>query len=250
MKAILALLLIIAVTILFVPSSSGNASVGPVTVVGPSSVAVNSSFNYSVNVQEIFTNYSVTMIMSGYNLTGASPISPSYDKDITSGPAVFTIKSPATPTTLFLFFQVAADLRGKLYYYNLSSVVKVNTVTVLTATVKNPTDFNLTAVNVTFSVNGKYVGSDVVNISKNSTKNVTYEWISGNLPTGIYTVTVGLNSTLLQLEGGGSYSFRVQAGNPFVSYIYIGIAAFLIIIVTVILISGYYARKRKPKWKK
>ncbi|MGC8644974.1 MAG: hypothetical protein ACP5UO_01740 [Thermoplasmata archaeon] len=250
MKIVAVILLLAAVSLLIVPGTSGNVSSGPVTVVGPSTVAVNSSFNYSVYVQQIFTNYSVTMILSGYNLTGASPISPSYDKGLTSGPAVFTIKSPSTPTTLFLFFQVVANLQGKMYHYNLTSVVKVNTFTLLTATIKNPTDFNITGVNVTFSVNGKYVGNKIVNISRNSTSNVTYEWVSGKLPVGVYTVTISLNSTLLQLASGGSYSFKVQAGNPFISYIYIGIAAFLVIILTVILISGYYARKRRPKWKK
>ncbi|MEM3256802.1 MAG: hypothetical protein QXX75_01925 [Thermoplasmatales archaeon] len=244
------LLVLIALSSLLIPTSFGNTSQGPVTVVGPSSVAVNSSFNYTVYVQDIFSNYSVSMILSGYNLTGASPVSPTYDKDLTSGPAVFNIKAPTVPTTLFLYFQVVGNLRGQKYYYNLSSVVKVNTVTILSASIRNPTDFNITGVNVTFAVNGKYVGSTIVNISRNSTENVTYQWVSGNLPSGIYTVTVSLNSTLLKLQNGGSYSFKIQAGNPFISYIYIGIAAFLIIIVTVALISGYYARKRKPKWKK
>jgi len=249
MKISAVIMIIATISILLIPAAHGDLVSGPVTVVGPSSVAVNSSFNYTVYVQDVFSNYSVAMIVSGYNLTGASPISPTYDKGITTGPAVFTIKAPSTPTQLFLFFQVIGNLRGKLFYYNLTSVVNVKSYTILTATIRNPTDFNMTALNVTFSVNGKYVGSEIVNISRNSTKNITYEWVSGSLPTGIYTVTVSLNNTLVQLSNGGSYTFRVQEGNPFISYIYIGVLAFLVIIFAVILISGYYARKRRPKWK-
>ncbi len=227
--------------------SFGSAS-GPVTVTGPSQVGINSSFNYTVDVEPIFSEYAVTMILSGYNLTNASPISPQYLNG-TGAPSVFSLTAPNVTTTLFLFFQVKAKMQNKTYYYNLTETVKVKQFTILKATIRNPTGFTLNSINVSFSVGGKYVGSDVVNISRNSSKNVSYDWVSGNLATGVYTVSVVLNNSLVKIQNG-PYSFKIQSGNPFVNYIYLGILAFFAIIIVVMLISGYYTRKRRPKWKK
>jgi hypothetical protein len=101
-------------------------------------------------------------------------------------------------------------------------VVAVKAFTKLVASIKNPSEFNLTAINVTFEVNGKYVGSKIVNISRNSTENVTFQWVSGNLPTGIYTVTISINSRIVQLQNGNSYTFKIQSGNPFTIYMICG----------------------------
>jgi hypothetical protein len=243
-------ILIIGGSVLSLAGTSNAAVSGPVSVTGPSSVAINSSFNYTVSVQQIFTNYSAIMLISGYNLTGASPISPTYHMNLKSNQTVFSIKAPSVATTLFLLFQVKGNLDNHSYYYNLTSVVAVKAFTKLVASIKNPSEFNLTAINVTFEVNGKYVGSKIVNISRNSTENVTFQWVSGNLPTGIYTVTISINSRIVQLQNGNSYTFKIQSGNPFTIYIYIGIIAFLAIIIVVMMIANYYARKRRPKWKK
>lgn len=252
MKSLVALILLVLVvgSIFTVAGASGNSSNGPITVSGPSSVAVNSTFNYSVNVQQIFKNYSVAMIVSGYNLTNAKPVSPSYENNITVGPTVFEVTAPSVATTMFLLFEVKGHLNGRSYYYNLTSTVKVKTFTTLQTAIKNPTEFQLTNVNVTFKVNGKYVGATIVNISKNSTSNVTYEWVSGRLSPGIYSVTVLINSTVVKLQNGNTYTFKILSGNPYTIYIYIGIIAFFAIIIAVSMISGYYARKRRPKWKK
>ena len=246
----LAVMLIVAGSVFSVIESADAAASGPVTVTGPSSVAINSSFNYTVKVQQIFTNYSATMLVSGYNLTGASPISPTYHTNLRNNQTVFSIKAPSVATTLFLLFQVRGNIDNHSYYYNLTSVVAVKAFTNLVAQIKNPSEFNLTAINVTFEVNGKYVGSKIINISSNSTENVTYQWVSGNLPTGIYTVTISINNKLVQLQNGNSYTFKIQSGNPFTVYIYIGIIAFLAIIIVVMMIASYYTRKRRPKWKK
>ncbi len=253
MKALLAMVLIALVlgSALAATAGASTNSSGPVTVTGPSAVAINSSFNYSVNVQQIFSNYSITMLVSGYNLTGASPISPTYKTDLTSGPTVFNVRAPSVVTTMYLLFQVVGNMSNHAkYYYNLTSKVSVKQFTTLRATIQNPSQFALNSINVTFKVNGKYVGSENVNISKNSTKSVSYDWVSGTLSPGVYTVNVLVNNTIAKFQNGTSYTFRIQSGNPYLIYIYIGILAFFAIIVAVMFIASYYARKRRPKWKK
>lgn len=246
---VLVMLTLIVLGSLAVTTGTSNAATsGPVTITGPANVAINSSFNYSVTVQQVFSNYSATMFLSGYNLTGASPISPTYVNS-TGSPSVFNITAPRVSTTLFLFFQIKALSSSRIYYYNLSRTVHVKQFTLLSAVIKNPTDFKIAAINVSFTVNGKYIGSKIVDIAPNSTQNVTYEWVSGKLSTGIYTVTVAINNNLVKIQNG-SYTFKLQSGNPFVSYIYIGIIAFFAIIIVVTIISNYYKRKKRPKWKK
>jgi hypothetical protein len=253
MKALFAIVLIALVigSTLTVGAYAATNSNGPISVSGPSSVAINSTFVYSVSVQNIFNNYSISMVISGYNLTGASPINPTYLTDLRAlVPTNFNITAPKVATTMFLLFQVTGNLNGAKYYYNVTSVVQVKEYTTLKTVIKNPSQFALKYINVTFKVNGKYVGSKTVNISKNSTQNVTYQWVSGVLPSGVYTVTVLTNNTLAKLANGNSYTFQIQSGNPFAVYIYLGIIAFFGIIIAVLFIASYYARKRRPKWKK
>ncbi len=254
-RAIYASIAIVLTAIFVLGSMAGadgsSTSYGPVSVTGPSAVAINSTFNYTVNVQQIFSNYSVVMILSGYNLTGASPVSPVYKTGEQSGSNTFSLRAPSVATTLFILFQVIGNMTNHAkYYYNLTAKVLVKQFTILKATIKNPTEFSISAINVTFKVNGKYAGSELVNLSKNSTKNLTYKWVSGQLPAGVYTVSIYVNSSVVKLEGGNSYTFQIQSGNPYVIYIYIGILAFFTIIVVVLFIASYYARKRRPKWKK
>jgi len=243
---------LIAVSVLAVGANAANQTTsGPVTVTGPSSVAIGSNFTFSVNVQQIFKNYSITMIVSGYNLTGASPISPSYRTDIRAGPTVFNVTAPSVETTMTVLFQVTGYMaNGQTFLYNVTSKVTVKQYTTLKATINNTSNFNLTSINVTFKVNGKYAGSELVNVSSHSTKNISYDWVSGKLPTGVYTVSIILNNNIASLQNGNSYTFQIQSGNPYVIYIYIGIIAFFAIIIAVLFIASYYARKRRPKWKK
>ncbi|MCL5874340.1 MAG: hypothetical protein M1161_03245 [Candidatus Thermoplasmatota archaeon] len=253
MRALFAFILIALVigSAVTVGSYASTNSNGPISVSGPSSVAINSTFVYAVSVQNIFTNYSITMIVSGYNMTGASPINPTYLTDLRALiPTDFNVTAPSVATTMFLLFQVVGNLNGARYYYNVTSTVQVKAFTTLKTVIKNPSQFSMNSLNVTFEVNGKYAGSQIVNISKNSTQNVTYEWVSGILPSGVYTVTVLTNNTLAKLANGNSYTFQIQSGNPFAVYIYLGIIAFFGIIIAVLFIASYYARKRRPKWKK
>ncbi|MEM0134248.1 MAG: hypothetical protein QXU18_03355, partial [Thermoplasmatales archaeon] len=233
-------ILVFMLSSLAVNAEAATSTTGPVSVTGPSSVAINSSFNYTVNVQQIFSNYSVDMIVSGYNLTGATPISPSYLIGTVSGVNSFTIKAPSVATTMFLLFQVIGNMTNHAkYYYNITTKVSVKQFTTLKTSISNPSQFSLSAINVSFKVNGKYVGSEIVNISKNSTQNVTYNWVSGLLPTGVYTVSVYVNNSLVKLSNGNSYTFQIQSGNPYVVYIYIGIIAFFAIIIVVLFIASY-----------
>ena len=87
-------------------------------------------------------------------------------------------------------------------------------------------------------------------ILNHATKNISYDWVSGELPTGVYTVSIILNNSIAKLQNGNSYTFQIQSGNPYVIYIYIGIIAFFAIIIAVLFIASYYARKRRPKWNK
>ena len=222
---------------------------GPVTISGPTKVAEGSNFTYVLSVQQIFTKYDVDMILTGSNLTGANPIYPQYYNG-TFAPINFTITAPSVSTTLLLFFQVKGYIDGQLYFYNYTFPVSVVAYTTLHTVVKNPSGFNINYLNVSFYVNGNYVGSKVINITQNSTMTVTYNWLSSALPVGVYTVTVSLNNSLVKLTSGSTYTLQIQSGNPDLNYIYLGIAAFFIIIIVVLFISNYYARKRKPKWKK
>lgn len=225
------------------------ASSSPVTITGPSKVAVNSSFNYTVSVENLFSNYTVMLLMSGYNLTGGYPVSPTYLTEI-GAPAVFTLNAPSIPTTVFLDIQVRAFMHNRPYVYNNTVQVSVLSYTNLTVKINNPTNFKMVGVNVTFSVNGKYVGNQVINLSAKATTNVSYNWVSGKLSTGIYTVSVSISNKLVQVEGGNTYTFKIQSGNPYMIYIYIGIIAFFAIIFLVMIIASYYTRKKRPKWKR
>lgn len=246
---VLALIGIIFLTAFSSIASAEKISIGSVTISGPSEVAEGSNFTYTVNVQHIFNSYQLVMIPSGYNLTGASPVSPQYVNG-TFAPITFTMTAPTVQTTLILFFQVKAALGNQIFYYNETATVSVVKYTILHAVISNPSKFNIKGLNVSFYVNGKYVGSSDVNISSNSTINATYKWLSGQLSSGVYTVSVVINNSLIKFTNGSSYTLKVQSGNPNMIYIYAGVIAFLLIILVVIVIGTYYSRKRKPKWKK
>lgn len=241
-------ILIISLILLPVLASASSNTVGPVTVSGPTKVAVGSTFNYTVDVQQIFSHYKLAFLLSGYNLTGASPISPQYLNG-TFAPQNFTVKAPSVQTTLFLFFQVIASLNGQIFYYNITRVVQVLNYTTLTAKIYNPTKFHLKDLNVSFYVNNKYVGSSIVNISSNSTQNVTYQWLSGTLSPGIYNVEVKINNTFVQVISG-AYNINIQAGNPYLIYVYIVIAIIVAIVILTIILTAIYNRRNRPKWKK
>ena len=221
---------------------------GPVTVTGPDKVAIGETFNYTVNVQQIFNHYKIVFVLSGYNLTGASPISPQYLNG-TFSPQNFTITAPSVQTTLYLFFQVIAYLNNQIFYYNITETVQVLNYTILKVKVYNPTNFIFKDLNVSFYVNGKYVGSSEINISGNTTENVTYQWLSGTLSPGIYNIQAKVNSTVVKIMGG-KYSIDIQVGNPFLEYIYIIIAIILAMILVIVVITAIYNRRNKPKWKK
>ncbi len=241
-------ILIISLILLPVLASASITTVGPVTITGPAKVAVGSTFNYTVDVEQIFTHYKLAFLLSGYNLTGASPISPQYLNG-TFAPENFTVKAPSLQTTLFLFFQVVATLNGQVFYYNITRVVQVLNYTTLTAKIYNPTHFKMKDLNVSFYVNNKYVGSSIVNISSNSTQNITYQWLSGTLSPGIYNVEVKINNTLVQVISG-AYEINIQSGNPYLIYVYIVIAIIVAIVIITVLLTAIYNRRNKPKWKK
>jgi Zn-dependent protease with chaperone function len=90
---------------------------GPVTITGPDKVAIGETFNYTVNVQQIFNHYKIVFVLSGYNLTGASPISPQYLNG-TFSPQNFTITAPSVQTTFFSFSLLSLSL---LFFFFLSS---------------------------------------------------------------------------------------------------------------------------------
>ncbi len=221
---------------------------GPVTITGPEKVAIGQTFNYTVNVEQIFNHYKIVFLLSGYNLTGASPISPQYLNG-TFTPQNFTITAPSVQTTLFLFFQIIAYLNGQVFYYNITQTVQVLNYTVLKVKVYNPTKFIFKDLNVSFYVNGEYVGSSQLNISGNTTENVTYQWLSGTLSPGIYNIQAKINSSVVKLIGG-KYSIDIQVGNPYLEYVYIIIAIVLAMVVVIVLITAIYNRRNKPKWKK
>jgi len=232
-------------------ASATNVSIasGAITISGPSQVAEGSNFTYTVNVEHIFTDYQIVMIPTGYNLTGASPVNPQYING-TFAPITFNMTAPTVPTTLLLFFQIKASLGGSIFYYNETVPVNVVKYTLLHAVIKNPSNFSVNGLNVSFYVNGKYIGATNVNIDANSTQNVTYKWLSGTLSPGIYTVTININNSIVRFVNGSAYSLKIQSGNPNMNYIYAGIIAFLLIIIVVIFIGSYYSRRNKPKWKK
>ena len=245
---VIGLILIMAFST-YASATNINIASGSITINGPSQVAEGSNFTYTVNVEHIFTEYQIVMIPTGYNLTGASPVSPQYING-TFAPITFNMTAPTVPTTLLLFFQVRASLGGSIFYYNETVPVNVVKYTLLHAVIKNPSKFSVDGLNVSFYVNGKYIGSSNVNITANSTKNVTYKWLSGSLPPGIYTVSININNSIVKFVNGSSYNLKIQSGNPNMNYIYAGIIAFLLIIIVVIFIGSYYSRKNKPKWKK
>lgn len=238
------------VILLIVPilSSASNITVGPVTISGPTKVSIGSQFNYTVNVQQIFNHYKIIFILSGYNLTGASPINPQYLNG-TFSPQNFSIRAPDTETTLFLFFQIVAYLNSQVFYYNITRTVQVLDYTNLTAKIYNPTQFEIKDLNVSFYVNNKYVGSSIVNISANSTEIVTYDWVSGILPSGIYTVTIKVNNPAIKIVKG-NYNIVIQAGNPYIFYVYVIIIIIVVIIAVLAILTLIYNRRNRPKWKK
>ncbi len=242
-------LIIISVFSGFASASNVSIASGSITISGPSQVAEGSNFTYTVDVNHIFTQYELVMIPTGYNLTGASPVSPQYING-TFAPITFNMTAPSVPTTLLLFFQVRASLDGAVFYYNETVPVNVVKYTLLHAVIKNPSKFAVEGLNVSFYVNGKYVGASEVNLTANSTQNVTYKWLSGTLSPGVYTVSININNPIVKFVNGPEYSIKIQSGNPNMNYIYAGIIAFLVIIIVVIFIGSYYSRRNRPKWKK
>ncbi len=253
----LSILLLIFSALYILP---GNASAVAINmhIEGPSVAATESNVTYKISLEGFFDYYKCTMLISGKNLTGAKPVTQVIQQN-SKGVFIFTLTTPKVPQRLYISFSGFGILNStnETSWIDRKVVLDVKEPKVITVKIKNPQTYEVTNVNLTFYVDGKYIGYVVVDkISPNSTKTVEYRWVPAGLSDGVHTLKVKIASDGVVFENGETvYTYDFYYGTPpnydYFYYASVAILIALIFLVALIILGkvGRRSSVKKPKWK-
>ena len=251
---ILAALILLAT---FAPSAA-QASKISIHVDGPLVIGTNQTVRYKVSLQGFFDNYSCGVMVVGYNLTGASPVN-EYVKSSVDGKFIFNVTAPATPQTIYIYFNAYGKKNGT---ENVEKVTRILTVQVKKAMaikfrLKNVEDYDVKNIRVDFYIDGVNIGNMTVGILKaNTTRTFTYLWVPQGLYEGKHTLTIKVSSDGVVLQNSGreysnEFYYGEQKNYDYVNYV--NLSLFLVVLGLFILVFlGRRGRAHAPapKWKK
>lgn len=129
-----------------------------------------------------------------------------------NGSTNITVKMPNTPGTYTLY--VTFSFPDNTVSYRNWVIIVVQPY-VFNAQVSNQGEVGVTGITVSFLVDGVLAGSKTVNISAQSTKDVSYTWVNTGLASGQHTLEVRIDSgdQFVTLNGGGkSYITTFEVG--------------------------------------
>ena len=227
-------------------------------IAAPSFTSTGQNFTLYVNNSAGFTNYSVTVYMSGENLTGASPLS-SYHNFKTSNPDfVVNVTAPQAAQTIYFLIVSAADYGSSRVVKKDSYQISVITPIILHAEVKNQGTLPIYNLSLNFTLSDSsgiiYQGHKTVSkILPGQTVSVSLTYTNNQLKNGEYSLNVSSHNPLVKINGQTSSSTsNFYYGQPpnynWIFYVAAGVVIFMVFFA---LSAGRRpTAASRPKWKK
>ncbi|OYT60841.1 CARDB domain-containing protein [Euryarchaeota archaeon ex4484_178] len=257
MKNLSSTLILILLLLSLVPLNGGASQIN-IHIEGPNVIGVNQDVGYKVYVEGFFSEYKCGLIISGINLTGASPVN-ELIKSSKQGYFIFNITAPSVAQTIQLNFRVYGMRNNKTIGAIGDRILKVDVKEVMDIKVKikNVESYEIKNVKLSFYLDGRYIGNTTVDkIAPNSTESITYKWVPEGIYQGEHTLTVKISSEGVVFENDlQTYQYKFYYGPP-PSYDYITYLSWgLLILVSTLFTLFYFGRRGRkagpaPKWKK
>lgn len=251
--------IVMAIVAIFFLSAIGSSTASYVppfssTVSVPAYATTGENLTMYVNDTLGFSNYTVTVYLSGENLTGISPSFSYHNFQATNPDFTVHILAPKAAQTLYIKIVSGADYGSKYV-----TTVNTYTVTVIApiifyATVTNTGTFALHNLTVNFTVDGEFVGSVVAPaIAPGSAYTVNFTYVNPYLTQGEHTLTVTVNNKAVSIDGSAAvYTTHFYYGKPpnynWIFYVAAVVIAFMVFLA---LTAGRKSTApSKPKWRK
>ena len=224
------------------------------TVTIPTYVTTNQNFTVYVNDTNGFSNYTVTVYLSGENLTGASP-SFSYHNFQASNPDFrVSLKAPNVAQILYINIISGANFGSKYVTSQQSFNVHVIEPIHFYAVVRNTGSSGIHNLTVDFSVDNQFVGSTVATfVPAGASVTVNFTYVNPYLTNGEHTLTVSVNNRAISVDGSAAvYTTHFYYGKP-PNYNWIYYVAAIVIAFMIFLAMTAGRRSsvpNRPKWKK
>ncbi|MGC8663473.1 MAG: hypothetical protein ACP5SF_03095 [Thermoplasmata archaeon] len=236
---------------LLIPISQGKAV--SVNIFGPGTVGANETYEYKIVVNGFFSEYGYHLFLSGTNLTGATE-NELYGYSNSSNVFYVNITFPSETQTVYIFVMGIGINNGTSPVYSETNIqVKVIKSIPIYVEIKNPSMYQVRNVTVTFFLNGKYIGTTVINsIPSNGTANATFNYV-GNFTQGVNTISVRINSQVLKFSNGSNVTNIYFNYGPVPNYNWVWYTFAAVVIVIIFLILIMRSNKKRPalpKWKK
>ena len=220
----------------------------------PAYVTAGENFTVYVNDSLGFSNYTVTLYISGENMTGATPTSSYHNLQSTNPDFKVSIVAPGATQTLSITIVSGGNYSGTYAYKSYSYQINVIQAIKLYATLDNTGSVALHNVTVNFSVDGNLVGSSVaslINPGQSYTVNLTY--VNPYLTKGEHTLTISVQSNAVTINGATStYTTHFYYGKPpNYNWIFYVVAAVVIFMIFLVFSAGRRSSApSRPKWRK
>ncbi len=252
-----ALIIILAGAGMLGMATGANAQSGiyATTVNKPYYAYTGQSFNMYVNNTYGFSNYTVTVYFSGYNLSGFSPTN-TYNNFSASDPDfVIPIVAPNATESITMIVKTTAQSGTHAYRTSSEQTIQVIKPIFLHAVVTNKKDADMYNVTVNFYVDNNFVASKTIpDLSAQSTYEVNYTWLNPYLSNGEHSLTVQVNNSLVSIDNGGSsVTTHFYYGHPpNFNWIYYVVAVVGVFMLVMVMGAGRRPRagERTPKWRK
>lgn len=246
--------LIISIIVLAILLPVSDAKPISVNISGPSMVGTNDTYQYKIVVSGFFTGYGYRLFLTGANLTGPATKTELYGYSNTSNVFYVNITFPSTPQTVYIYVMGIGYVNGSAPAYEITYLpVKVVKSIPISVTIKNPSQYQITNVTVSFILNGNYIGTSTVNsISPNGTATATIYYV-GNFTQGVNVITVRINSQVLKFSNGSNITQIYFNYGPVPNYDWVWYTFAGVIITVIFLIIMFRSGKKMPsvpKWKK
>ncbi len=246
-------IMIISIIILSLVLPVSQAKPISVNISGPMTVGVNDTYQYKIVVTGFFTEYGFHLFLTGSNLTGATKTE-LYGYSNTSNVFYVNITFPSIPQTVYIYVMGIGYLNGSSPQYTITYLqVKVVKSVPISVVIKNPSQYEINNITVTFLLNGNYIGSSKISsIAPNGTANATL-YYAGNFTEGVNVITVRINSQLLKFSNGSNSTQIYFNYGPLPNYSWVWYAFAGVLIVVIFFIVLFRPGKKMPsmpKWKK
>ncbi|MCL5782313.1 MAG: hypothetical protein M1476_00135 [Candidatus Thermoplasmatota archaeon] len=227
-------------------------------IAAPSYTSTGQNFALYVNNSAGFTNYSVTVYMSGENLTGASPLSSYHDFKASNPDFIVNVTAPLASQTIYFLIVSTADYGSSHVVKKSSYQISVITPIILRAEVTNQGTQPIYNLSLSFTLSDStgivYQGSKTVSkILPGQTVSVNLTYTSNLFKDGEYSLNVSSQNSTVRINGQGSSSIsNFYYGQPpnynWIFYIAAGVVIFMIFFA---LSAGRRpTAASRPKWKK